>query len=56
MATNDPDKSLSERSADLRDDADNPNVSDEEYETRRQELEKEWEEENRSLRNADGYE
>jgi hypothetical protein len=40
----------------LLEDADDPDVSDQEYEERRQQLEKEWEEENRPLREADGFE
>lgn len=46
------DKSLDERISDLLDDADNPSVSDDEYERRREELEKEKHEENV----ANGYE
>ncbi len=40
------DKTLDERMSDLLEDADNPTVSDEEYERRREELEKEKHEEN----------
>ena len=40
------DKKLDERISDLLEDADNPDVSDEEYVRRREELEKEKREEN----------
>lgn len=39
-------KNLDDRISDLLDDADNPSVSDDEYERRREELEKEKHEEN----------
>ena len=52
MTPNDKTKSVNEQIADLLEDVDNPDVSDEEYEARREELEKEKREEN--VRN--GYE